>query len=116
MLLSERDPLTRQEAGSDLLRRLDWLGQAGGADGPRRRLRQLQAQLRRQVRQLPSQQKPPPQTAAAPTATTSNATTSTATTVAQLVAAAFSRTAGPGTPRTSRQVSAQRRPRGRAPP
>ena len=89
VLLSERDPLTRQEAGSDLLRRLDWLGQAGGADGTRRRLRQLQAQLRRQVRQLPSQQKPPPQTAAAPTATTSNATTSTATTVAQLVAAAF---------------------------
>ncbi|MCP9891543.1 ATP-dependent helicase HrpB [Cyanobium sp. Aljojuca 7D2] len=82
VLLSERDPLTRQEAGSDLLRRLDWLGQAGGADGPRRRLRQLQAQLRRQVRQLPSQQTHPPQSAAVPTATS-------ATTVAQLVAAAF---------------------------
>ena len=91
VLLSERDPLTRQEAGSDLLRRLDWLGQAGATDGPRRRLRQLQAQLRRQVRQLPSQQREPPQTAGATTATTApTATTATpATTVAQLVAAAF---------------------------
>ena len=87
VLLSERDPLTRQEAGSDLLRRLDWLGQAGATDGPRRRLRQLQAQLRRQVRQLPSPQTLPPQTAAA--RTTSNATPSTANTVADLVAAAF---------------------------
>jgi ATP-dependent helicase HrpB len=91
VLLSERDPLTRQEAGSDLLRRLDWLEQAGAPDGPRRRLRQLQAQLRRQVHQLPSQQREPPQTAGATTATTApTATTaSPATTVAQLVAAAF---------------------------
>ncbi len=84
VLLSERDPLTRQEAGSDLLRRLDWLGQTDATDGPRRRLHQLQAQLRRQVRQLPSPQTHPPQTPAAPTAATS-----TEITVAQLVAAAF---------------------------
>ena len=86
VLLSERDPLTRQEAGSDLLRRLDWLGQTGAADGPRRRLRQLQAQLRRQVRQLPPQQPlaHPPHTPAVPTASASIATT-----VALLVAAAF---------------------------
>jgi ATP-dependent helicase HrpB len=47
VLISERDPLGRQEAGADLLRRLDWLGAgAGGARGPMRR---LQEQLRRQV-------------------------------------------------------------------
>lgn len=79
VLLSERDPLKRQEAGSDLLRRLDWLGQGGAADGARRRLRQLQAQLQRQVRQLFPKQADRTQTPAALTATT----------VGQLVAAAF---------------------------
>ena len=88
VLLSERDPLTRQEAGCDLLRRLDWLEQTGAADGPRRRLRQLQTQLRRQVRQLPTLPAQPPQTPATPT-TSSIANTPNATTVAQLVAAAF---------------------------
>ncbi len=48
VLLSERDPLDRQEAGSDLLRRLDWLRQ-GGRDPQRQRMRQLMEQLRRQV-------------------------------------------------------------------
>ncbi|MCX5947759.1 MAG: ATP-dependent helicase HrpB [Cyanobacteria bacterium] len=51
VLLSERDPLDRREAGSDLLRRLDWLshGQRDGRDQQRRQLQQLRAQLRRQV-------------------------------------------------------------------
>lgn len=89
VLLSERDPLTRQEAGTDLLRRLDWLGRAGGTDEPRRRLQKLAAQLRRQVRQLQAQQAHPAQTPGVPTASTSNATTSTASAAAQLVAAAF---------------------------
>jgi ATP-dependent helicase HrpB len=62
VLLSERDPLERQEVGSDLLRRLDWLNQDSPADGRRRQLRQLQAQLRRQVRQAS-----PPQSPAGPT-------------------------------------------------
>lgn len=48
VLLSERDPLDRQEAGCDLLRRLDWLRQ-GGRDPQRARMRQLQQQLERQV-------------------------------------------------------------------
>ena len=68
VLLSERDPLDRQEAGSDLLRRIDWLEQDHPSDGRRRQLRQLQAQLRRQVRQLsppPTQAQPSPATAAA---------------------------------------------------
>ncbi|WP_216903737.1 ATP-dependent helicase HrpB [Synechococcus sp. CCY 9618] len=55
VLLSERDPLDRREAGSDLMRRLDWLRQdrrnlgaqdRPGDPGP---WRQLQAQLRRQL-------------------------------------------------------------------
>jgi ATP-dependent helicase HrpB len=50
VLISERDPLGRQEAGADLLRRLDWLRtEVGGARAP---LRRLQEQLRRQVEQL----------------------------------------------------------------
>ncbi len=48
VLLSERDPLERQEAGCDLLHRLDWLRQ-DGRDPQRQRMRQLQQQLRRQV-------------------------------------------------------------------
>ena len=55
VLLSERDPLQREEAGSDLLRRLDWLGQDSPADGRRRQLRQLQKQLRQQVLQFAQQ-------------------------------------------------------------
>ena len=55
VLLSERDPLNRQEAGSDLLRRLDWLGENRPGDSSQRRLRQLQSQLHRQVRQLDGQ-------------------------------------------------------------
>jgi len=48
VLLSERDPLDRREAGCDLMRRLDWLRQ-GGRDPQRQRMRQLQEQLQRQV-------------------------------------------------------------------
>ena len=48
VLLSERDPLERQESGCDLLHRLDWLRQ-DGRDAQRQRMRQLQQQLRRQV-------------------------------------------------------------------
>ena len=47
-LLSERDPLRPEEAGCDLMRRLDWL-EAGGRDARRQQLRQLQEQLRRQL-------------------------------------------------------------------
>ncbi|MEY2644924.1 MAG: ATP-dependent helicase HrpB [Cyanobacteriota bacterium] len=47
-LLSERDPLQASEAGSDLMRRLDWL-QAGGRDQRRQQLRQLQKQLHHQL-------------------------------------------------------------------
>ncbi|MFM7265497.1 MAG: ATP-dependent helicase HrpB [Cyanobium sp.] len=48
VLISERDPLGRQEAGADLLRRLDWL-RAGSGGGPLAPMRRLQQQLRRQV-------------------------------------------------------------------
>ncbi|MFM7550589.1 MAG: ATP-dependent helicase HrpB, partial [Cyanobacteriota bacterium] len=48
VLLSDRDPLNRQEAGCDLLRRLDWLRQ-GGRESQRQRMGQLQRQLERQV-------------------------------------------------------------------
>jgi len=52
VLLSERDPLDRREAGCDLLRRLDWLAhdQRDGRQQLRRQLHQLKAQLQRQVR------------------------------------------------------------------
>ncbi|MEX0588719.1 MAG: ATP-dependent helicase HrpB [Cyanobium sp.] len=82
VLLSERDPLERQEAGSDLLRRLDWLAQDSPADGRRRQFRQLQAQLRRQVRKQAPKAQP---TQASPPARA----TSLASDAAQLVAAAF---------------------------
>jgi len=58
VLLSERDPLNPREAGSDLLRRLDWLrARPGGAADRlapgraslRRELQKLQAELKRQV-------------------------------------------------------------------
>ncbi|MEY3750607.1 MAG: ATP-dependent helicase HrpB [Cyanobacteriota bacterium] len=47
-LLSERDPLRQEEAGCDLMRRLDWLA-APGRDPRRLQLRQLQAQLLKQL-------------------------------------------------------------------
>ena len=47
-LLSERDPLKRDEAGSDLMPRLDWLRRQSG----RSPLRQLQEQWHRQVTSL----------------------------------------------------------------
>jgi ATP-dependent helicase HrpB len=58
VLLSERDPLHPRDAGSDLLRRLDWLrarpGEAADRLAPgrsfqRRELQKLQAELKRQV-------------------------------------------------------------------
>jgi ATP-dependent helicase HrpB len=56
VLLSERDPLDRREAGSDLMRRLDWLGRRPGPEGSggaagRAPWTRLQAQLLRQLRQ-----------------------------------------------------------------
>ena len=84
VLLSERDPLPRQEVGCDLLRRLDWLAGAGSpADGRRRQLRQLQAQLERQVRLLPQH---PPLPGTAPRG---EGVGSIADSAAQLVAAAY---------------------------
>jgi len=70
-LLSERDPLQRDEAGSDLMPRLDWLRRQSS----RSPLRQLQEQWRRQVTSIhPSQPaaKPRPK-AAAPKASTPKA-------------------------------------------
>ena len=58
VLLSERDPLNPRDAGSDLLRRLDWLRArpgdsadrlAPGRSSQRRELQKLQAELKRQV-------------------------------------------------------------------
>ncbi|MFQ6538652.1 MULTISPECIES: ATP-dependent helicase HrpB [Aphanothece] len=49
VLLSERDPLNRQEAGSDLLSRLDWLRERN----PHHPLRQLKRQWERQLGALP---------------------------------------------------------------
>ncbi|MCX5956010.1 MAG: helicase-related protein [Cyanobacteria bacterium] len=58
VLLSERDPLNPRDAGSDLLRRLDWLrARAGepadrlapGRSSQRRELQKLQGELKRQV-------------------------------------------------------------------
>uniref|UniRef100_UPI0037D9DDF1 ATP-dependent helicase HrpB n=1 Tax=Vulcanococcus sp. TaxID=2856995 RepID=UPI0037D9DDF1 len=51
-LLSERDPLSQLEAGSDLMRRLDWL-RSPGRDPRRQQLRLLQQQLRRQLPEQP---------------------------------------------------------------
>ncbi len=51
VLLSERDPLDRQEAGCDLLARLDWLRATDRGEEHRRRpMQRLQAQFLRQVR------------------------------------------------------------------
>ena len=50
-LLGERDPLRQQEAGSDLMRRIDWL-RAPGRDPRRQQLRQLSQQLQRQLQAL----------------------------------------------------------------
>ncbi|WP_216915109.1 MULTISPECIES: ATP-dependent helicase HrpB [unclassified Synechococcus] len=56
VLLSERDPLDRREAGSDLMRRLDWLRRSQGPQGQRRSAGRapwtnLQTQLLRQLRE-----------------------------------------------------------------
>jgi ATP-dependent helicase HrpB len=94
VLLSEPDPLPRQQAGCDLQRRLDWLAGAGPDDGRRRQLRQLQAQLRRQVRQLG----PPAPAEQGPKAALAESLSESA---AQLVAAAYPERlalARPGTP------------------
>ena len=56
-LLSERDPLSQLEAGSDLMRRLDWL-RSSGRDPRRQQLRQLQQQLRRQLPEQPPAEVP----------------------------------------------------------
>jgi len=66
VLLSERDPLDRREAGSDLMRRLDWLRRSPGPQGQGRAAGRapwtnLQSQLLRQLREGRS-------AAAAPTA------------------------------------------------
>ena len=75
VLLSERDPLDRREAGCDLLRRLDWL-LLQGRDPRRQRLRQQQRQLQRQL-QRPlerplERQLPEPAGAGGPRPTASN--------------------------------------------
>ncbi|MCP9838904.1 ATP-dependent helicase HrpB [Cyanobium sp. N.Huapi 1H5] len=69
VLLSERDPLDRREAGSDLMRRLDWLRRSPGPHGQGRSggrapWTSLQSQLLRQLREGRS-------AAAAPAAITS---------------------------------------------
>ena len=53
VLLNERDPLDRREAGCDLMRRLDWLRQPGAEarQGQQRPWHQLERQLRRQLQQ-----------------------------------------------------------------
>lgn len=56
VLLSERDPLDRREAGSDLMRRLDWLRRSPGPEGSGRGAGRapwtnLQTQLLRQLRE-----------------------------------------------------------------
>lgn len=56
VLLSERDPLDRREAGSDLMRRLDWLRRRPGPQGEGRSAGRapwtnLQSQLLRQLRE-----------------------------------------------------------------
>ncbi len=56
VLLSERDPLDRREAGSDLMRRLDWLQRGPGPQGQGRSAGRapwsnLQSQLLRQLRE-----------------------------------------------------------------
>ena len=48
VLLSERDPLRQEEAGCDLMRRLDWL-RATGRDPRRQQMQQLKRQLLRQL-------------------------------------------------------------------
>jgi ATP-dependent helicase HrpB len=86
-LLSERDPLKRDEAGSDLMPRLDWLRRQSG----RSPLRQLQEQWRRQVTSIhPGQPaaKPRPE-AAAPKASTPDAATTEAAMAARLLSLAY---------------------------
>lgn len=57
VVLSERDPLDRREAGCDLMRRLDWLQQPGAAGD--RRHREL-LRLRRQWQEQVIRRGPPP--------------------------------------------------------
>ena len=86
-LLSERDPLKRDEAGSDLMPRLDWLRRQSG----RSPLRQLQEQWRRQVTSLnpgPGEVKPRPE-AAATKASPPEAATPEAGMAARLVSLAY---------------------------
>jgi len=86
-LLSERDPLKRDEAGSDLMPRLDWLRRQSG----RSPLRQLQEQWRRQVTSLnpgSGEAKPRPE-AEAPKASTPEAATPEAGIAARLVSLAY---------------------------
>ncbi|MEN9540972.1 MAG: ATP-dependent helicase HrpB [Cyanobacteriota bacterium] len=82
-LLSERDPLRPEEAGCDLMRRLDWL-EAGGRDARRQQLRQLQEQLRRQLDGIT-----PAAAAGAPGGSEQAAVDAAATTAAELVAHAY---------------------------
>ena len=52
-LLGERDPLRQDEAGCDLMRRIDWL-RAPGRDPRRQQLQQLQRQLQKQLGTFPT--------------------------------------------------------------
>ena len=54
VLLSERDPLLREEAGCDLLRRLDWLRR----QSPRHPMRQLQQRFQSQLQETSPGQTP----------------------------------------------------------
>ena len=86
-LLSERDPLKRDEAGSDLMPRLDWLRRQSS----RSPLRQLQEQWHRQVSSLhpgPGEAKPRPE-AATPEAATPEAATPETAMAARLVSLAY---------------------------
>ncbi len=73
VLLSERDPLDRREAGSDLMRRLDWLRRGAGPEGSgrgsgRAPWTNLQTQLLRQLREGRKAAAPVAAPVAAPTA------------------------------------------------
>ncbi|MFO8239235.1 MAG: ATP-dependent helicase HrpB [Prochlorococcaceae cyanobacterium] len=54
VLLSERDPLTREQAGCDLLRRLDWLRR----QSPRHPMQQLRQRFQQQLQQTSPGQEP----------------------------------------------------------
>lgn len=65
VLLSERDPLERREAGSDLLHRLDWLRRQPRGHAMQRLCRQWRDQLQGVVRSQPSPDPAPEAEAAA---------------------------------------------------